>query len=178
MILELIERLTEEATKRNMDFLLIGGQAMSHLGYQRLTMDVDFLGPQETRESWEQTLLGFGYSLSNRTEAFDQFHHSTPGWPRVDIMYVNQTTWRNLSEEAGSRVHGQVNIKVPSARHMVALKLHAARSPSRSDPGKDWTDIHQLVKRHGLDTTDREFATIVVRYGGEEALERLKNPGS
>ena len=178
MILELIERLTEEAAKRNMDFLLIGGQAMSHLGYQRLTMDVDFLGPQETRERWEQTLSSFGYSLSNRTESFDQFHHSTPGWPRVDIMYVNQTTWRNLSEEAGSRVHGQVNIKVPSPRHMVALKLHAARSPSRSDPGKDWTDIRQLVKRHNLDTADREFATIVVRYGGEEALERLKNPGS
>ena len=92
MILELIERLTEEATKRNMDFLLIGGQAMSHLGYQRLTMDVDFLGPQETRERWEQTMSSFGYSLSNRTESFDQFHHSTPGWPRVDIMYVNQTT--------------------------------------------------------------------------------------
>ena len=33
---------------------------------------------------------------------------------------------------------------------MVALKLHAARSPSRSDPGKDWTDIRPLIKRHGL----------------------------
>jgi len=177
MILELIERLTEEASRRDMDFLLIGGQAMSHLGYQRLTMDVDFLGPQKTREQWEQTLSAIGYSLSNRTEAFDQFRHSTHGWPRVDIMYVNQSTWRNLSEEATSKVHGQVNIKVPSARHMVALKLHAARSPSRNDPGKDWTDIRQLVKRHNLDTADSEFATLVVRYGGEEALERLKNPG-
>jgi hypothetical protein len=45
MILELIERLAEEATKRNMD-LLIGGQAMSHLCYQRLTMYVDFLAPR------------------------------------------------------------------------------------------------------------------------------------
>ena len=177
MILELIERLTEEANKRNIDFLLIGGQAMSHLGYQRLTMDVDFLGPQETIELWEQTLNAFGYSLTNRTESFDQFYHTTPGWPRVDIMYVSQTTWRNLSEEAGSKVHGKVNIKVPSARHMVALKLHAARSPSRNDPGKDWTDIRQLVKRYNLDTADREFATLVVRYGGEEALERLKKPG-
>ena len=67
MILELIERLTEEAAERDMDFLLIGGQAMSHLGYQRLTMDVDFLGPQETRERWEHALAGFGYRLSNRT---------------------------------------------------------------------------------------------------------------
>ena len=46
MILELIERLAEEATKRNMDLLLIGGQAMSHLCYQRLTMYVDFLAPR------------------------------------------------------------------------------------------------------------------------------------
>ena len=175
MILELIERLTEEASKRNMDFLLIGGQAMSHLGYQRLTMDVDFLGPHETRERWEQTLANLGYRLSNRTESFDQFHHGTPGWPRVDIMYVNQTTWSNLSREASGKTHGQVNIRVPSARHMVALKLHAARSPSRSDPDKDWTDIRQLIKRHKLDLSDREFMTLVLRYGGDESFERLKN---
>lgn len=175
MILELIERLSEEATKRDIDFLLIGGQAMSHLGYQRLTMDVDFLGPQETRERWEQTLANFGYRLSNRTESFDQFHHGAPGWPRVDIMYVNQSTWSNLSKEASGKTHGQATIKVPSARHMVALKLHAARSPSRGDPDKDWTDIRQLIKRHKLDLADHEFMTLVVRYGGEEALEKLKN---
>ena len=92
-------------------------------------------------------------------------------------MYVNQTTWSNLSKEAAGKTHGQVNIKVPSVRHMVALKLHAARSPSRSDPDKDWTDIRQLIKRHKLDLTDHDFMTLVVRYGGEEALEKLKNAG-
>ncbi len=43
MILELIERLTEEAKKRSMDFLLIGGHAVISLGHQRMTMDLDFL---------------------------------------------------------------------------------------------------------------------------------------
>jgi hypothetical protein len=51
---------------------------------------------------------------------------------------------------------------------MVALKLHAARSPSRSEPSKDWTDIRPLIREaRSLDPADREFATLVVRYGGE-----------
>lgn len=176
MILDLIERLTQEAAKRHMDFLLIGGQAMIHLGYQRLTMDADFLGPQETRDKWEKILSGFGYRLDNRTPAFDQFKHDMPVWPRVDIMYVDQPTWSNLNNEAGDKVHGKATVRVPSPRHMVALKLHAARSPSRIDADKDWIDIRQLVRRYNLDLEDPEFVKLVIRYGGDQALEKLKNP--
>jgi hypothetical protein len=57
---------------------------------------------------------------------------------------------------------------------MVALKLHAASSPQRFDPEKDWGDIFQLVKRHRLDPDEDAFAGLVKRYGGEAALERLK----
>ncbi len=63
---------------------------------------------------------------------------------------------------------------MPSPAHMVALKLHAASSPQRSDPEKDWGDIFQLVKRHRLDPDEEAFAGLVKRYGGEVALERLK----
>ncbi len=40
MIIELIERLTREAAKRDMEFLVIGGHAIGLLGHARLTMAV------------------------------------------------------------------------------------------------------------------------------------------
>ncbi len=65
-------------------------------------------------------------------------------------------------------------IRVPSPLHMIALKLHAAKSPNRSTPEKDWVDVLQLMQRHHLDPNQPEVAALVLRYGGEEALERLK----
>jgi len=174
MILELIERLAREAEKRGVEFLVIGGQAVIHHGYERMTTDVDFLSEQSAREVWRSILLGFGYEVAIETPAFEQFCNPVPGWPQVDIMFVNPGTWANLSGEAEAKPSGRVTVRVPSPSHMVALKLHAASSPQRSDPEKDWADIFQLVKRHHLDPNREPFAGLVRRYGGEAALERLK----
>lgn len=50
MILELIERIAREAEKRGVEFLVIGGHAVVHHGYERMTTDVDFLTEQG---AWE-----------------------------------------------------------------------------------------------------------------------------
>jgi hypothetical protein len=175
MILELIERLTEEARRRNMDFLLIGGHAMNHLGYQRLTLDIDFMGHENTRTAWESLMTRYGYSMSVRTPAFDQYIHPAPEWPQVDVMFVNDRTWEKMRSETREKSQGRIVVSVPSPRHMVALKLHAATSPRRSEPEKDWLDIDALVRTHQLDLSDPEFKKLVLRYGGEKSLQRLKS---
>lgn len=175
MILELIERLAREAEKRGVEFLVIGGQAMIHHGYERLTMDVDFLSEESARGSWRMILREFGYQVDLETPAFEQFSKAEPGWPRVDIMFVNAGTWANLSERGEEKPSGRVTVRVPSPSHMVALKLHAASSPQRTEPEKDWNDIFQLVKRHRLDPDREPFAGLVRRYGGEAALQRLRS---
>jgi hypothetical protein len=174
MILELIERLAREAEKRGVEFLVIGGHAVVHHGYERMTTDVDFLSEQGAREAWRSILGEFGYELAVETPAFEQFSKQEPGWPQVDIMFVNPSTWENLRGESEAKTSRRVVVRVPSPAHMVALKLHAASSPQRSDPEKDWGDIFQLVKRHRLDPDEEAFAGLVKRYGGEAALERLK----
>jgi hypothetical protein len=176
MILEFIERLAREAEKRSIDFLVIGGPAVIHHGYERMTTDIDFLSEQSARETWRAILLGFGYQIAIETPAFEQFCKSEPGWPQVDVMFVNPSTWAKLRGEAEAKASGRVTVRVPSPLHLVALKLHAASSPQRSDPEKDWGDIFQLVKRHRLDPNQQPFADLVKRYGGEAALDRLKNP--
>lgn len=92
MILELIERLTNEAAKQNLDFLIIGGQAIGILGYPRLTMDIDFLITAQTRADWENLLRSYNYDCYSEGTGFAQFHGKV-GWPRIDLMLVDETTF-------------------------------------------------------------------------------------
>lgn len=174
MILQLIERLTQGATRRGLNFLIIGGHALIHYGYARMTLDLDLLARDSQREAWRQLLAQYGYLSHSESPAFIQFASRTVGWPAVDIMFVHDDTWSKLRAEAVGKTSGSVEVLVPSVRHLVALKLHAVGSPTRSNPGKDWTDIEEMIRRHRLDPHNAEFAELVLRYGGEEALARIR----
>lgn len=169
MTLELIERLTSEAGKRGLDFLLIGGHAVIQHGYQRLTVDVDLLCRAAQRGEWSGVVEPYGYKMYSEANAFTQFA-GEPGWPKVDLMFVDDETFEKLRKES---VRKGI-LHVPSPRHMVALKLHAAKSPTRSEPEKDWGDVEALVKLHRLDPDDPDFRDIILRYGGEESLARIR----
>ncbi len=174
MILELIERLTREAGSRGLDFLLIGGHALAHHGYIRMTRDIDLLAKEAQRPAWRDLLQQCEYRVLLETPAFAQFDPLSSGSPPVDIMFVHDDTWSKLRSEAERKQSGQAEVVVPSARHMVALKLHAASSPNRRSPGKDWADIEELVRRHKLDPHNETFAELIRRYGGEAAVDRIR----
>lgn len=169
MIQELIDHVTKEAGRRGLALLLIGGHAVSKLGHSRMTLDVDFLVRSEQRREWGAMLGTFGYTCYSEGNAFAQFSGKV-GWPRVDLMILDDSTFRKLMAEAS----GEDGLKTPSARHMVALKLHAARSPDRSKPSQDWEDIRQLVILHRLDPSESTFHDLILRYGGEESLARIQ----
>lgn len=174
MILEFIDRLAEEAKNRGLEFLIIGGHAVIHHGYARMTLDIDFLSLETDRDSWKEILQKFRYRPYFQTQAFSQFASEGPEWPRVDIMFVNAKTWQNLRSEAELKTEGRVPILVPSPKHLVAMKLHAVKSVDRSQRGKDWTDIEQLVHLHRLDPNEPGFADIIRTYGGEDSLAKLR----
>lgn len=171
MILELIECITEEAAKRDMDFLLIGGQAIGVLGHPRMTMDIALLVLGSCRRGWEELLGVYGYRCFSEGEGFAQFEGST-GWPRLDLMLVDETTFGKLRAEA-VETNGK---RTPSPQHMVALKLHAARSGERAPDksNQDWIDIGKLIELHKLDPNEEGFAGLIRRYGGEEGLEHVR----
>jgi hypothetical protein len=171
MIIELIERLTQEAAKRDIDFLLIGGQAIGILGHLRQTMDIDFLVLASSRPGWEELLGVYGYHCFSEGKAFAQFEGKT-GWPRIDLMLVDDATFAKLRADA-VETNGK---RTPSPRHMVALKLHATRGADRhpDKSNQDWIDIRKLIELHKLDPNEEIFAALIRRYGGEEGLERVR----
>lgn len=64
-------------------------------------------------------------------------------------------------------------VRMPRPEHLVALKLHAASSPTRSKPEMGGEDF--IVRICGLDIGDPGFHEIVLRYGGEEAVRRIES---
>jgi len=170
-----MERLAREAARRTADFLVIGGHAVIHHGYVRMTLDIDLLAPEKDRACWREILEKFQYQPYNETPAFSQFASATPGWPQVDIMFVTDSTWSKLWAGAERKTGQRLEVLIPTPRHLVALKLHAANSSTRELPGKDWTDIEQLMRLHHLDPNEVGFADLIREHGGEESLARLKN---
>ena len=70
--------------------------------------------------------------------------------------------------------NGRSIIATPSAAAMVALKLHAIHQPSRTDTAQDWSDVLALVRANHLSLDDTEFSAIVLRHGGEAAIEKIR----
>lgn len=167
----LLVELGRIAREKNLPVLLIGGHAVTVHGHPRATFDVDLLIPRSDAEAWKACLAPLGYRLFAENRQFIQFEAvgSLP-LPPVDLMLVEENVFRALEATREDREP----LAVPGLRALIALKLHAASQASRDDRDKDWSDVFQLMTTHGLDLDDGEFAAMVLRHGGEAAIERIR----
>ena len=169
-----IAEILRLASERNLPSLLIGANAVIKLGYIRNTVDLDLLVPEESRSQWLDLMRGLGYRIFHGVSAFAQFEPGNAGAPPVDLMFVDEPTWEKLTEGATHIDLAGENILLPRPEHLVALKLHAANSPTRTKPELDWEDIRQIVRICALDPEEASFRSLILRYGGEDALERIR----
>jgi hypothetical protein len=172
-----LSTLLGAAAKRNLPCLLIGGNAVILLGSPRMTVDVDLLVPDDKRSQWLDLMRDLGFQFLHGTEAFAQFEPAPAAEAKnmvpVDLMFVDGATWQTLENEARQETIEEQTVRVPRVEHLIALKLHAAASPTRDAREQDWEDIRQIVRACRLDPHDAYFHEIILRHGGEEALKRI-----
>jgi hypothetical protein len=90
-------------------------------------------------------------------------------------MFVEQATWEKLIEGAKEMNLSGERVLLPRPEYLIALKLHAAASPTRNKPEVDWEDIRQIVRICALDPSgDDSFRALILRYGGEDALAKIQ----
>ncbi|MBX6325332.1 MAG: hypothetical protein IRY93_04770 [Chthoniobacterales bacterium] len=89
-------------------------------------------------------------------------------------MIVEQDTWEKLLDEATEMRIASERVRLPRPEYLVALKLHAAASPTRQKPEVDWEDIRQIVRICRLDPTEESFHALILRYGGQDALRKIE----
>ncbi len=96
----------------------------------------------------------------------------------VDLMLVDSSTWEKLSDGAVEKdLGGGLIVRVPHARHLIAMKLQAALSVTRREEAQDWNDVVAMIDAQGYSLTDPEFRALVERFGGESAIGRLERRG-
>lgn len=169
-----IPALLQSASEQKLPCLVIGAHALVALGFVRNTLDLDLLVPERTRSGWLDLLRHLGYRFFHGIAAFAQFEPARPDGMPVDLMFVDDATWQKLAAGATEADFGGVRALVPRPEHLVALKLHAAMSPTRSKPESDWEDIKQIVRLGGLDPKDESFRALILRYGGQDGLARIE----
>jgi hypothetical protein len=115
-----------------------------------------------------------GYGLFHGTASFAQFESRDKTGLPVDLMFVEKETWEKLLEGAKEMRLASERVRLPRPEYLVALKLHAAASPTRSKPELDWEDIRQIVRICHLDAAEETFRALILRYGGQDALARIE----
>ena len=169
-------RIAAAAERRKARVLVIGGHAVNAYGYNRTTVDFDFVIEGATLPVWRDELEALGYQWKGETRAFAQFaapEGENPPFP-IDLMLVDESTFEKLWAEARVLDFAGVSLRAPKPLHLIALKLHALKNPTRAARGKDLPDIIQLMRIAELDLANPELEVILKRYADDRTIDLLR----
>jgi predicted nucleotidyltransferase len=174
--MKILDLITQSAGENDLEFVLIGGHAINALGDRRQTRDVDILVCEKDKQVWKQILLSMDYELFNDSAAFMQFN---PGqieeWP-LDILLVNEETFRELKANASSiNIGGEEDILIPSNNHLIAMKLHTLKQGDEIRRLKDLLDIVTLLRHGNIDIKSEEFKNMCQEFASDEVYEEIIN---
>lgn len=168
--------LNRISQKREISFLLVGGNAINAYGYLRATFDVDIAVPDDQAAVWSSELEACGYALYFCTDAFQRFKDLSAAkrFP-VDLMLMTPETFRKIHQTSVQKKIGTEDLLVPSPFHLIAMKLHALKQPRRAAEGKDLNDIINLIRLAQINVQSPEFQAIVDRYADASTKKELSN---
>ena len=162
------------------DHALVGGLAVGHHGRQRATIDVGLLVPRAKLRHIGTALEGRGYRVV-RTEDMLRVHAAGGGEGDeaiADLVAKDANPVLRAAFEATepATILGQP-VKVVQRGALVALKFHAAASPTRqhADRLQDVVDIERVISKR-FEPADAALARRIAALahpGAEHELDRL-----
>jgi hypothetical protein len=153
-------------------FLVVGGHALTAYSVVRQTIDVDCLIAFNKTNALAQILRGGGYREIGRTENAVRYANSAPELPDVDVLLVDASTFEKLFAESKILRRGQHDFRVPSLRHLIALKLHAIRNDPRRE-ARDFADIAELLRANPGKISRQELQQIAQQFAPAEFETKL-----
>ncbi len=144
--------------------------------YRRTTFDIDLLVRESDAQRWRRFFENEGYAIFHATANFIRMRFAADPAAAlpVDFMLADEETFRRIFERSHrSEIGDGCEMQIPSALHLIAMKLHALRSPHRLADGLDLQDVTHLIKTAKVDTAGREFIEILERYATDTVRERI-----
>jgi hypothetical protein len=168
--------LAAAAEAEDLQSLLVGGNAVNLYGYRRATFDVDLLVREEQCERWIEFFERHGFRVYHRTANFVRLHFATD--PQkvlpVDLMLADEETFRKLQRDSRRQLVTSAELALPSALHLIAMKLHALKNEARMQRSPDFEDVIHLIKTANIDIRGPDFREIVERYASEPIRARIE----
>jgi hypothetical protein len=154
------------------DAVLIGGIAVGLHTEPRATFDVDFVIRVSDLSRWKKVLHGAGWNLLCEREAFVQWLRPTDE-ARMDLMLVDDRTFQKIWEESEARVVAGVDLRVASAKTLLAMKLHSTHYRKSDKLKTDWSDVIALMTTCGYTVDSIEFKKLFSRYAAPLSYEQF-----
>lgn len=170
----LFPQLNQEAARRGLRFLVIGGHAVIEHGFQRGTEDADILVSKDHRAEWLELVTSLGYRLLHDGGTFLQFEPIEEASWDLDLMLVPRGVFeRMLASAQAARMEG-ATVVVPSLEHLLALKVHALKHGRGLRVLKDLTDVAQLIAVNRVGLQSPWLRAVFEKHGDPEIYERVR----
>ena len=162
------------------DCLLIGGFAVNHYGYTRNTLDVDFMIVTQRLNDVRRIMTEAGFTNIDIKENVAFFSIPDEGL-RVDFLRVDESTMKQLLDRAVTITIRGRELRVPSLKHLIAMKIFAFAQNTARRMGKDLPDIAYLSVINNLDF-EKDIKPLCDQFGSEvyqlirDQIEGLRAP--
>ena len=168
---ETLDRVGTVLAAGRWQWAVAGGVALSAYGNPRMTLDLDVVTEAAAQDTVVTGLEAAGYVTLYRSTGFSNHRHPDSQWGRVDFIYVDGGTARQLFAALRS-LPGPAgrSVLVPRAEHLIAMKVQAMKNaPDRAL--QDLADIAYLLAIPGTDRV--EARGYFVKAGLSDRWEQL-----
>lgn len=166
--------LSEVLEQNSNKAVLFGAISMSVYGYQRNTLDVDFMLPEDDFKNFTNILEAIGYRKILQTAQYAKFRHENDAFMDIDTVFIATDTANEIIRLAETKnIRGENAFLCASFETILATKLHAIKYNNECRGGKDVTDIKMLVEVNNIDVNSDWFKTLCIKYGDEEIYNNI-----
>jgi hypothetical protein len=167
MIRKTLELAHSTLEKEKIDHALIGGFALSMLGINRATADINLIIMGSDKQKAIEILKSAGFSLNH--SSFEVIHFSGIG--RLDILLANRPMSQSMLSSA--KPIQPNNIKCLAAEDIIGLKIQSYKNDDRR-AFQDKADIVALIDKCKNLDWDRikKFADVFDEWDFIQSLKR------
>jgi hypothetical protein len=171
----ILDLIGSEFGRAGIPYLVVGGCAINLHGYSRHTDDVDILIDEKFADAAAACLCRHGYKANRYEDLFCRLVPESPLLVIVDLMFADSATVEKMTADSLIMKYGAHEHRIPSAKHLLAMKLHALAHGSEQRRGKDAQDVVELARISSLDIRSAEFRGLCQRFGNDAVLRYLLN---
>jgi hypothetical protein len=168
---EVFDLLSRIQQRTGLNLLIIGGWALHAHGFSRNTNDVDCMTAITDDAVIGQELVRAGFECFAELPSFRRFRHRLEHCIVLDVMRVDAATFAKVWDGARKFEIEGFTLHVPSLPHLIALKVHAARSENRTD--QDMLDVINLLRVNPGGISSVALREICDRFGTPQLTARL-----